>query len=102
MSITPAGMIGVVPGLPPMGAPVAAPPVSNGGMFGNIVERFIADTNSQQLAADQSVQRLATGQSDSVHETMLALTKADLSLRVFMEVRNKVIDAYQEVMRMPM
>ena len=48
------------------------------------------------------LQRLATGESDSVHETMLALAKADLSLRVFMEVRNKVIDAYQEVMRMQM
>ena len=70
------------------------------GAFGKVVQRFVDDTNNQQLLADQSVERLATGQSDSVHETMLALTKADLSLRLFMEVRNKVIDAYQEVMRM--
>ncbi len=70
------------------------------GAFGKAVQRFVEDTNSQQLQADQSVERLATGQSDSVHETMLALTKADLSLRVFMEVRNKVIEAYQDVMRM--
>jgi flagellar hook-basal body complex protein FliE len=68
--------------------------------FGQVVQQFIEDTNAQQIMADQSVERLATGQSDSVHETMLALTKADLSLRVFMEVRNKIIDAYQEVMRM--
>lgn len=100
MNVSPAGMIGGLPvTLPPMGA---TPPISNGGLFGNIVERFVADTNVQQLQADQSVQQLASGQSDSVHETMLALAKADLSLRVFMEVRNKVIDAYQEVMRMPM
>ena len=70
------------------------------GTFGKVVQRFIDDTNAQQLNADLQVERLATGQSDSVHETMLALTKADLSMRVFMEVRNKVIDAYQEVMRM--
>ena len=70
------------------------------GAFGKVVQKFIDDTNTQQLNADMSVEKLATGQSDSVHETMLALTKADLSLRVFMEVRNKVIDAYQEVMRM--
>jgi flagellar hook-basal body complex protein FliE len=102
MSITPAGMA-AFPVASPLVAPQAAPPpLSNGGLFGNVVERFVADTNNQQLAADQSVQNLATGQSDSVHETMLALAKADLSLRVFMEVRNKVIDAYQEVMRMPM
>ena len=68
--------------------------------LGKVVQGFVADTNAQQLQADKSVELLATGQSDSVHETMLALTKADLSLRVFMEVRNKVIDAYQDVMRM--
>jgi len=65
-----------------------------------VIQRFVEDTNAQQLQADQSVEMLATGQSDSVHETMLALTKADLSLRVFMEVRNKVMEAYQDVMRM--
>ncbi len=87
----------------PVAPPFAgAPPVSVGGVFGNAVERFVADTNMQQVQADQAVERLATGQSDSVHETMLALAKADLSLRVFVEVRNKVIDAYQEVMRMQM
>lgn len=68
--------------------------------LGNVVKDFVVDTNVQQLEADKSVEMLATGQSDSVHETMLALTKADLSLRVFMEVRNKVIEAYQDVMRM--
>lgn len=101
MNVMPAGMMNCLP--PPMNpAAAGAMPVSNGDLFGNVVERFIADTNLQQVQADVSVQRLATGQSESVHETMLALAKADLSLRVFMEVRNKVIDAYQEVMRMQM
>ena len=98
MEISPVGIIGSLPATPLS----VAPPVSNGSVFSNVVERFVTDTNTQQLQADQSVQRLATGQSDSVHETMLALAKADLSMRVFMEVSNKVIDAYQEVMRMPM
>ena len=73
---------------------------SGAGSFGEVVQKFIEDTNTQQIQADASVERLATGESESIHETMLALTKADLSLRVFMEVRNKVLDAYQEVMRM--
>jgi flagellar hook-basal body complex protein FliE len=99
MNIMPAGNFG---GLP-LAAPGARAQASTGMQtFGNVVERFIQDTNSQQLQADQAVQQLATGQSDSIPETMLALTKADLSLRVFMEVRNKVIEAYQEVMRMQM
>jgi flagellar hook-basal body complex protein FliE len=97
MNIAPAGMIG---GLTPLN-PVSQP-TSTGGVFGSVVQNFIQDTNNQQMIADQQVELLATGQSDSVHETMLALAKADLSLRVFMEVRNKVIEAYQEVMRTPM
>lgn len=101
MTITPAAMLG---GIPVAAGGLSAPPVtpSNGTLFQNVVERFVTDTNVQQVQADQAVERLATGQSDSVHETMLALAKADLSLRVFVEVRNKVIEAYQEVMRMPM
>lgn len=82
--------------------PIAAAPTSASSSFGKVVQQFVNDTNNQQLQADQSVEMLATGQSESIHETMLALTKADLSLRLFMEVRNKVIDAYQDVMRMQM
>lgn len=79
-----------------------APTQSEKSAFGGVIQRFIADTNAQQLQADQSVQRLASGQSDSVHETMLAMAKADLSFRLFVEVQGKVIEAYQEVMRMQM
>ena len=72
------------------------------GTFGNVIQRFVADTNAQQTQADQAVQKLATGESDSIHETMLAMAKADLSFRVFVEVQAKVVEAYQEVMRMQM
>lgn len=85
----------------PVGLPALNQSLSSGtGGFTQVVQRLIDDTNQQQLKADKAVELLATGQSDNVHETMLALTRADLSMRVFMEVRNKVIDAYQEVMRM--
>ena len=46
------------------------------------------------------MQKLVTGETDYVQEVMLQLTQADLSFRMFMELRNKVTDAYQEVMRM--
>ena len=100
MHVSPAG----VPGSLPIAAPqFASPPATaGGGSFGNVVEKFVADTNAQQVQADQAIEKLAMGQSDSIHETMLSLAKADLSFRVFMEVRNKVIEAYQEVMRMQM
>jgi len=97
MNVLPAGSAASLPlGL----SSASASSNTTSGTFGIVIQRFVDDTNTQQLNADIQVERLATGQSDSIHETMLALTKADLSMRVFMEVRNKVIDAYQEVMRM--
>ena len=72
------------------------------GSFGNVIQRFVADTNAQQAQADQAVQNLANGKTDSIHETMLAMAKADLSFRVFVEVQSKVVEAYQDVMRMQM
>ena len=96
MNVMPTGSFGGIPLANNIGV---TPPTSNGEVFGNVVGRFIEDANLQQVQADQSVARLATGESESVHETMLALAKADLSLRVFMEVRNKVIEAYQQVMQ---
>lgn len=97
MNVIPYGSLSSLPvGLPAIGEE----PTTGAAAFGKVFQRFIQDTNFQQLQADRNVELLATGQSDSIHETMLALTKADLSLRMFMEVRNKVIEAYQEVMRM--
>lgn len=77
-------------------------PKVGGSSFGNVIQNFVAETNAHQAQADQAVQKLATGESDSIHETMLAMAKADLSLRVFVEVQSKVVEAYQEVMRMQM
>jgi len=97
--LNPAGSISSLPiNLPEISGGSASPTAS--AAFNNLVQGFVNDTNTQQIQADVAVERLATGQTDSVHETMMALAKADLSLRMFMEVRNKVIDAYQEVMRM--
>jgi flagellar hook-basal body complex protein FliE len=98
MNVIPSGEI--ASSLPLGVSGIGERPATGGEAFGKLVQRFVNDTNNQQLSADIAVEQLATGQSDSVHETMLALTKADLSLRLFMEVRNKVIDAYQDVMRM--
>lgn len=84
---------------------VASPPSTTkagSASFGNLIQQFVSETNAQQLQADQAVQQLVTGKSDSIHETMLAMAKADLSFRVFVEVQSKVVEAYQDVMRMQM
>jgi flagellar hook-basal body complex protein FliE len=43
---------------------------------------------------------LSTGRNGNIHETLLAMSKADVSFRMLTEVRNKIVSAYQEVMRM--
>lgn len=69
--------------------------------FGESLAESLDSTNKLQLEADEYVENLATGKTQSIHESMLALGKADIAFRLTMQVRNKVVDAYQEIMRMP-
>ena len=68
--------------------------------FGDILKTMVAETNQQQQAADQAMQQLHTGDEKNLHGAMLAMEKADISLRYMVQARNKAIDAYQEIMRM--
>ncbi len=69
------------------------------GGFGEKLKEAIADVNTLQHDADLSMERVAKG-TLGIHEGMLAITKADLSLRLLVQVRNKVLDAYKEISRM--
>lgn len=68
--------------------------------FGDILKTMVSQTAEQQLQADQAMQQLHAGGEKNLHEAMIAMEKADISLRYMVQVRNKAIDAYQEVMRM--
>ncbi len=68
--------------------------------FASALAQSIEKVNSLQKEADQAIENLASGDSQNVHGTMLAVSKADLAFRMTMQVRNKIVDAYQEVMRM--
>ncbi len=70
------------------------------GTFAEMLESSVSKVNDMQLSADQSVKDLVAGRTKNIHETMLALEQADLSLKLMMQVRNKVVDAYREIMRM--
>ncbi|MBI3581380.1 MAG: flagellar hook-basal body complex protein FliE [Nitrospinae bacterium] len=68
--------------------------------FGSMLKESINEVNKYQLDADKAVEDLATGRNKNIHETMIAISQADLAFRMTMQVRNKVVDAYQEIMRM--
>lgn len=70
------------------------------GSFGEMLAQSIEKVNNMHIEADKAVQRLASGESKNIHETMLAMEKADIAFRTMNQVRSKVIDAYREIMRM--
>lgn len=65
------------------------------------LESGIDNVNQIKKHADQKSTDLATGKEKNIHETMLAATQAELSFNLMVQIRNKALEAYQEVMRMP-
>lgn len=63
-------------------------------------EKLLQDVNQQQLNAEAKQVELLVTDNKDIHGTMLALEKADLSLRLMLQIRNKLVSAYEEVMRM--
>ena len=68
--------------------------------FSKLIGDMVADVNQQHAVADQHLGQLMTGQTDDIHSVVLNAARADLSFRLMVEIRNKLIDAYQDVMRM--
>lgn len=68
--------------------------------FANTLKNAINSVDQLQKESDIKMQQLATGQNNNIHETMIAAEKADIALRLMVQVRNKIIEAYQEIMRM--
>jgi flagellar hook-basal body complex protein FliE len=56
--------------------------------------------NSLQNKANESIQRLVTGENKNIHETMLTVEKAEIAFKTMNQIRQKVLDAYREVMKM--
>jgi flagellar hook-basal body complex protein FliE len=77
-----------------------APGQSGGSSFADILKNSLEQVNEHQLQADQAISEMVAGRSKNIHETMLAVERADSSLKLMMQVRNKVLDAYREIMRM--
>jgi flagellar hook-basal body complex protein FliE len=63
-------------------------------------EKLFESTDQKLQIADQAVLQANTGENVNLHELMISMEKADISLRLMVQVRNKAIDAYQEIMRM--
>ena len=93
------GLLPLAPTAAPA-APAASPTRQAGAAFGDILQSLVGATDAQQQQADQAVQTLHGGGEKNLHEAMIAMEQADISLRYLVQVRNKAIEAYQEIMRM--
>lgn len=96
ISVTPAKL----PDLTPASKASSKEGVAGGPeSFGATLKDAAREVNGLQIQADKLAQKMATGDIEDVHQAMIAMQKASLAMQFTVQVRNKIIDAYQEIMR---
>ncbi|MDA8095971.1 MAG: flagellar hook-basal body complex protein FliE [Desulforudis sp.] len=85
--------------LPKLNQPVV--PAGSQPGFGELLARAIDTVNTEQVKADVTIQKFLTGEIQDVHQVMIAGQQARLTMQLALEVRNKVVEAYQEISRIP-
>jgi flagellar hook-basal body complex protein FliE len=86
---------------PKLSAPKADDKDSSGQSFFDHLKNGIKEVDAMQKTADKMGIELSTGKSGNIHETMLAASQAELSFNLMVQMRNKALEAYSEIMRMP-
>lgn len=101
------GTLGTPEAMRAFGADMAeGPPAVSGvrndvlGGFGALISDGLAQVNARLNAADASLQGLALGDAGSLHEVMIRIEESDIAMRFLMQVRSRLLEAYQDVMRM--
>ena len=70
-----------------------------GGDFFSILQSTLGEVNDKQKTADNALGQIATGQVKDLHQAAIAIDKAEISMKVMLEVRNKAINAYKEILK---
>ncbi|MCX6126715.1 MAG: flagellar hook-basal body complex protein FliE [Proteobacteria bacterium] len=71
-----------------------------GTSFMDHLQDGIGEVNQMQKTADKMAMEMAAGKNENLHETMLATTQAEIGFNLMVQLRNRALEAYQEVMRM--
>jgi len=87
----------------PLPKPLAPPTAGDSGSdaFSSILQQSVRNVSQLQGDAESSINQFISGEQEDPHTTMLAVQRASLAFDMFVQVRNKVVQAYQEVMKMP-
>jgi len=78
----------------------SSPSAAGGTGFPRVLQSALDSATQSHAAAEAAVQDLALGRTDNLHNVMLQMAQADLSFRLVLEIRNRLTDAYQEIMKM--
>jgi len=81
--------------------PAGAPPPPDKAGFGGMVGGLINAVEQKNQVAQQEAKKLMLGESDNIHRSMIAMQESGLAFTLLVEVRNKLVESYQELMRMP-
>jgi len=93
---------GALPALADPRALAPAPPASAPGAFQSALASAVEGVDRTQVDANARIQSFLSGEGEELHTVALATQRAEMALELFQQVRNKVVQAYQEVMRMQM
>lgn len=94
------GISPVIPAIADKIAPAGAVDAAGSVGFMDTLKSAIGKANDVQIQANQAVDALVTGQTQDLHGTMVALQQADVSFQLMMQIRNKLVTAYEEIQRM--
>jgi flagellar hook-basal body complex protein FliE len=79
---------------------VGAPSANPSAGFGDVLDTFVSDVNGKMNSAATDQSKLLSGDSTSLHQAMISMQEANVAFSLMVEVRNKLVDGYQELMRM--
>jgi flagellar hook-basal body complex protein FliE len=86
--------------LMPAQAPDTSAVSKSAAGFGDMLSSMMSKVNQTQVAGDEAIVKLESGEAKHLHEVMIAVEEADISLRMLVQMRNKALSAYEEIMRM--
>ena len=85
----------------PIAKPTAsAPDAASGGSFKDLLKGLVEQVDSLQKDADASIQGFVTGETTDLHDVTIKMEEAGIAFRLMMEVRNKLLEAYQQILKM--
>ncbi|MBD3235024.1 MAG: flagellar hook-basal body complex protein FliE [candidate division Zixibacteria bacterium] len=101
MQIEPGNKI-ILPTMPELDIPQKETPKTTAGSFDDVLKGLVSETNSLQKQAGDIQEKFLLGEVQDIHSVMIAAEKASVAFNLVMEIRNKLLESYQTLLRIPL